>query len=156
MTEEVALQSINYIAENCPPNTGIIFFGGEPLLRKDLIKKTIEYAQQQKDYYHYKITTNGTLLDENFLYYATKVGLQISISIDGNETAHNTYRRTKADEPTFHIVIEKAKLLLKHQPYAKCLMTITPETLSYYCESVDFLIKCGFKYIIVSIDYTGN
>jgi len=161
MSEEIAFQSIDYIAEKYPVNTGIIFFGGEPLLKKDLIQKTISYAEEKNakektNYYHYKVTTNGLLLDEEFLQYANKAGLQISISIDGNQQAHNTFRRLKNGEPTFLILEKKIELLLKYQPYAKCLMTISPETVSYYEDSVKYLINCGFKYIIASLDYTGN
>jgi uncharacterized protein len=156
MCSETAFKSIDYIAENCPTNTGIIFFGGEPLLKKDLIRQTIEYAEQKSDYYHYKVTTNGLLLDEAFLQYAHSANLQISISIDGNEQAHNTFRRFLDGTPTFKILEEKIHLLLKYQPYSKVLMTVTPETVCHYADSVEHLVKCGFKYIIVSLNYAGN
>ena len=156
MSKEVAFQSIDYIATSCPPNTGIIFFGGEPLLKKDLIKETIEYAEKKSNYFHYKVTTNGLLLDEDFLKYANSANLQVSISIDGNEQAHNTFRRFQDGQPTFEIVKEKIGLLLKYQPYSKVLMTVTPETVCYYSDSVEYLVKCGFKYIIVSLNYKGN
>jgi uncharacterized protein len=156
MTQEAAFQSIDYIANNCPANTGIIFFGGEPLLKKDLIKETIAYCATKSSYYHYKVTTNGLLLDEEFLKYANSAGLQVSISIDGNEQAHNTFRRFTDGKPTFEILQEKIKLLLKYQPYSKVLMTVTPETVAYYSESIEYLVKSGFKYIIVSLNYAGN
>jgi uncharacterized radical SAM superfamily Fe-S cluster-containing enzyme len=74
MTQETAFQSIDFIADQYPINTGIIFFGGEPLLKKDLIKETIAYCKSkeksQEAYFHYKVTTNGILLDEAFLEYA--------------------------------------------------------------------------------------
>jgi len=161
MTEDVAFRTIDYIAENYPVNTGIIFFGGEPLLKKQLIKDTISYAEsfRKKDcnvYFHYKVTTNGILLDEDFLKFASSTGLQVSISMDGNEKAHNTHRKFNNGEQTFDIVLEKARMLLKFQPYAKVLITISPETLKYYADSVEFLIDIGFRYIIASLDYSGN
>lgn len=151
-----AFQSIDYIAANYPTNTGIIFFGGEPLLKKDLIKESISYSKTKSNYYHYKVTTNGLLLDEEFLKYANLANLQISISIDGNEQAHNTFRRFTNGTTTFNILEEKIQLLLKYQPYAKCLMTVSPETVSYYYDSIEYLLKSGFKYIIVSLNYAGN
>lgn len=156
MSEDTAIQSIDFIASNYPLNTGIIFFGGEPLLKKDLIKKTITYAEQKKANFHYKVTTNGTLLDEDFLIYAHDVNLQISMSIDGNEKAHNTFRKFKNGILTFDILQDKIKLLLKFQPYSKCLITVSPETVIYYAESVEYLLNIGFKYIIVSLNYAGN
>jgi len=156
MSKETAFKSIDYIAKNCPTNTGIIFFGGEPLLQKELIQETIAYAETKSDYYHYKVTTNGLLLDEAFMQYAHSANLQVSISIDGNEQAHNTFRQFPDGQPTFHILQEKIQLLLKYQPYSKVLMTVTPQTVSHYSDSIAYLVKCGFKYIIVSLNYAGN
>lgn len=156
MSRQIACKSIDYIASHFPTNTGIIFFGGEPLLKKDIIQETISYSKTKSNYYHYKVTTNGTLLDEEFLNYANSVKLQISLSIDGNKQAHDTHRRFLNGQYTFNILEEKIQILLKHQPYAKCLMTVSPETVSSYSDSIEYLLKCGFKYIIVSLNYAGN
>lgn len=156
MSQMVAFQSIDFISEQYTTNTGIIFFGGEPLLKKDLIKETIEYSKTKPDYFHYKVTTNGLLLDSDFLEYANSVGLQVSISVDGNREAHNTFRRFPDGKPTFDLLKDKIELLLKYQPYAKSLMTVSPETVKYYSESVDYLLNLGFRYIIVSLNYAGN
>lgn len=156
MTRETAFKSIDYIAANYPTNSGIIFFGGEPLLMKDLIKESISYSKTKSNYYHYKVTTNGLLLDEEFLNYANKENLQISVSVDGNEQAHDTYRRRSDGKPTFKELEQKIKLLLKFQPYSKSLMTVSPETVSHYSDSVEYLFGVGFRYLIVSINYAGS
>jgi len=160
MEQETAYRSIDFIAKKYPINTGIIFFGGEPLLKKDLIKETIRYAKEKEKngscYFHYKTTTNGLLLDKEFLDFAETVNMQVSISIDGIEKAHNTFRKTREGIPTFSVLQEKIDLLLKYQPYSKVLMTVSPETLEYYAESVEYLLNRGFKYLIVSLNYAGN
>ena len=48
---------------------------------------------------------------------------------------------------------EKAKLLLSRKPYAPVMMTVTPETLELYAESVKYLYGLGFRYLICSMDY---
>ena len=160
MTSETAFGSIDFIAAHYPVNTGIIFFGGEPLLKKGLIRDTIEYAntisKKSGAYFHYKVSTNGTLLDRDFLEYARKTGLQVSLSIDGNEQAHNTHRKYSDGRPNFNDVAPKAGLLLEFQPYAKALMTVSPETLPHYADSFEYLMGRGFKYIIVSLNYAGD
>ena len=160
MTEETARQAVDFAAKMNPVNAGIIFFGGEPLLKKDLIKSTIEYCEKlQKEYrgmFHYKVSTNGTLLDEEFLEFADKSRLQVALSTDGIKPAHDKHRRTQAGEGTFDIVSSKIDLLLKKQPYANALVTISPETLPHYADSVEFLINRGFKYLIVSLNYAGD
>ena len=156
MSLQTAFRSIDFIAKKYPINTGIIFFGGEPLLKKDLIREAITYSRTKSGYYHYKVTTNGLLLDTGFLEYANKADLQVSISIDGNEQAHNTFRKFPDGSPTFGILNDKIDLLLQYQPYAKVLMTVSPETLIHYADSVEFLLKKGFKYIIVSLDFSSK
>jgi uncharacterized protein len=156
MSQQTAFQSIDFIAEKYPVNTGIIFFGGEPLLKKDLIRETIAYSRTKSGYFHYKVTTNGTLLDTDFLEYANKANLQISISVDGNEQAHNTFRRFPDGRTTFEILNGKMDLLLRYQPYTKVLMTVSPETLVHYADSVEFLLTKGFKYIVVSLDFSSK
>ena len=47
MSRDTAYRTIDFIAENYPVNTGIIFFGGEPLLKRDLIIDTINYSQEK-------------------------------------------------------------------------------------------------------------
>lgn len=156
MSEDTAFKTIDFIAENYPLNTGIIFFGGEPLMKKELIKNTIAYSKTKSGYFHYKVTTNGILLDTDFLEYANKEGLQVSISIDGNEKAHNTFRKYPNGNGTFDVLNEKIDMLLHFQPYAKVLMTVSPETLIHYADSVEYLLARGFKYLIVSLDFSSK
>lgn len=160
MTQEVAYASIDYIASHYPINTGIIFFGGEPLLKKELIKDTIAYCKHKeknsKAYFHYKVTTNGTLLDHAFLDFAKESELQVSLSIDGNRAAHDTFRKFPDGSSSFDLIEKKAALLLSYQPYAKALMTVTPESLPYYCDSVEYLLEQGFRYVVVSLNYAGS
>ena len=141
-------------------NTGIIFFGGEPLLRKDLIFKTIalsrDYEKKLGCSYHFKVTTNGLLLDEPFLQYAVRERLQVALSIDGVPLAHDRFRRTTDNKGTFETIEAKINSLLYYRPYAYALMTICPETLEYYCQSVEYLIDKGFRYIIASLNYAGQ
>jgi uncharacterized protein len=143
-----------------PRNTGIIFFGGEPLLRKDLIFKTIalcrDYEKKNGYSYHFKITTNGLLLDEPFLLQAARERLQVALSIDGIDLAHDRFRRTADNKGTFTTLEGKIDPLLYYQPYAYALMTICPETLEHYCNSVEYLINKGFRYIIASLNYAGQ
>lgn len=160
MTKETASKAIEYASKLSPVNTGIIFFGGEPLLKKDLIKSTIQLCKRlssEKGYsYHFKVTTNGLLLDEPFMKYANAVGLTVALSLDGNKDAHDKHRKGTTGRGTFDTLEPKIDLLLKYQPYASVLMVITPETVQYYTESVKYLVEKGFRYIIASLNYAGN
>ena len=160
MSREVAIKSIEYGFRLSPNNMGIIFFGGEPLLKKDLIKDIIEYSDNlyRGTAYksHYKITTNGILLDEEFLEYCKSSHLAVALSFDGIKEAHDLHRKTKNSNGTFDVLEQKLNLLLKYQPYASIYMTVSPETVKYYSGSVEYLIGKGVRYIITSLNYAGN
>jgi len=136
MSREIAFKSIEYIFKTSPNNLGVIFFGGEPLLKKDLIKDVIEFSDKlyrdSNFSNHYKITTNGILLDEEFLEYCNSSRLAVALSFDGIKEAHDYHRITKNGLGTFNFLESKLELLLKYQRYANIYMTISPETVKYY------------------------
>ena len=141
-------------------NTGLVFFGGEPLLRKDLICAAVEECekveQASSGTFHFKVSTNGLLLDQEFLTFAQKNRVHVAMSIDGVRYAHDRHRVDSGGKGTFSRVVKKAKLLLEYQPYASALMVVTPETVALYAESVRYLFSIGFKYIISSVNYAGK
>lgn len=160
MTMEVARKAVEYACQLDPLNAGIIFFGGEPLLRKDLIQSIISYChelQQTRGFQpHFKVTTNGMLLDEEFLKYSRTAKLSIALSVDGIRQVHDYHRRMSGGQGSFDIIDPKIALLLKYQPYASFYMVITPETVSQYCESVRYLFGKGVRYIVASLNYAGK
>ena len=140
-------------------SAGIVFFGGEPLLYKELICETIDYAnwkeKQAGCYFHYKVTTNGLLLDKDFLEYSRKNNLFIALSHDGVQAAHDRHRRDTEGRGTYETLARKAQMLLAARPYAPVLMTVNPDTARYYAESVEYLYNLGFRYLICSLNYAA-
>lgn len=73
MSFETAMRSIEECAAG-EENVGIIFFGGEPLLKAELIFQIIDACEvKAPQRFHYKVTTNGTLLTSEFVSRATAV-----------------------------------------------------------------------------------
>ena len=158
MTPEIVHAAIDLGARE-QQHCGIIFFGGEPLLCRDLIEDAIAYGeacQRQKPVrFHYKVTTNGLLLDDAFLRYAADHDLFIALSHDGVRAAQDKNRVAKNGETTFDRLEAVAKNLLRYRPYAPALMTVSWNTVPYYAEGVAYLYTLGFRYLICSIDYSG-
>mgnify|MGYP000871450532 CR=1 FL=1 len=165
MDEETAFRAVD-MAMGSGSSVGIIFFGGEPLLHKDLIRRTIQYGEKKQrelleqgrtgPHLHYKVTTNGLLLDEDFMEYSIKKNLFIAISHDGVREAHDAHRVDQSGSGTFDRLSRKVSLLLEYRPYAPVLMTINPDTVPYYAESVRFLYGMGFRYLICSLNYAAE
>ncbi len=88
--------------------TSIIFSGGEPLLRED-IYDLIEYASERG--LDVKISTNGTLIDEDTVKKLVKAGLRkVLVSLDGLRPETHEAIRGKG---TFEKVLKAIKLLKK-------------------------------------------
>lgn len=154
MTLEMAMRAIHAAGR---PDCGVIFFGGEPLLRLDLIKQVVAACEAEKDaHHHYKITTNGTLLDEDFLDYATANRIHVALSCDGIREAHNAHRLLEDGSGSFDAVVKWLGPLLKRQPYAPVMLTVNPDTIRYYVESVKWLADQGVRYIISSLNYAAD
>ena len=154
MTEEVLLKACD-LAFSKGLRAGLCFFGGEPLLKKDLIYKALDYCENKVKEtgmrFDCKMTTNGSLLDEEFLNRAVKANMGIGLSFDGK--AQDICRVFVGGSPTSAVVEEKAKLLLKYMPDATALATIAPQAVPYYAESVRYLHELGFKHISLVIAY---
>jgi uncharacterized protein len=162
MTQDIVDKSIEFATKIGGTNIGIIFFGGEPLLKKDLILyavekcKAIEISNKYQSHYHFKITTNGLLLDEEFLEFSRTAGIAIGLSLDGAKAAHDANRKFPNGKGTFDFIAPKLDLLLKKQPYTKIFQVINPNNVEYYADSVNFFVEKGFKYIISSLNYDAE
>lgn len=96
MPKETIRKSVDFIRDHHGEDTVFIsFYGGEPLLRFDLMKYAIEYAQEQitDQKIQFGFTTNLTLMTREIAQYLVQVpNLSIICSIDGPEEIHNASR----------------------------------------------------------------
>jgi len=154
MTEDVLLAACD-LAFSRGQRAGLCFFGGEPLLKKDLIYKALDYCEEKSGQtgirFDCKMTTNGSLLDEEFLKRAVRAKMGIGLSFDGR--AQDICRIFAGGKPTSSVVEEKARLLLSYMPEASALATIAPQAVPYYAESVKYLHELGFKHLSFVIAY---
>ena len=139
---------------------GIVFFGGEPLLQRGLIQSLVAHARElerrQAGRFHFKMTTNGVLLDEEFLEFSVRNDVLTAMSFDGTREAHDAHRRFPNGGPTFDQLVGKLRMLLAVRPYSSVLMVVNPDTAKYLAESVSFLLDLGCRYLIVSLNYAAD
>ena len=154
MTEEVLIKACD-LAFSKGTRAGLCFFGGEPLLKKDLIYKALDYCEAKSEEtgirFDCKMTTNGTLLDEEFLDRAGRSDMGIGLSFDGK--AQDICRVFVGGKATSSVVEEKAKLLLSRMPDSAALATIAPQAVPYYAESVKYLHDLGFNRVSFVLAY---
>lgn len=94
--------------------------GGEPLVRKDLCEE-MEYATNELGF-HWGMTTNGILLNDENIEKLKKANMEtISISIDGLEKTHDTFRGV----PGSYKIITNNINKLKKADFVKYLQVTT-------------------------------
>lgn len=122
MSWEVAKQTIDFLHQHSVDSNyvSINFYGGEPLLQFDLIKKCVEYCHKAfngKEHI-FGITTNGTLLTDEICKYMEKESFSILVSLDGIKSTNDKNRKFKfnSEKSTFDKVIKKLRYINDHYP----------------------------------------
>lgn len=110
----MAKKAIDFLKEHSKDRDTVTigFYGGEPLLEVDLIKKCVEYAQWKLKgkKIEYSITTNATLLTEEVISYLMLNDFFITVSIDGPREIQDECRKfLHSDKGTFDIVMKNLK-----------------------------------------------
>ncbi len=151
MTEETALKAIDMAVRNNDKSVGVSFFGGEPLLCKDLIYRCVEYSKRFDGVkFSWNMTTNGLLLNREFLEFARENKIFIAMSHDGLMTRAN--RLYSDGRNCLETLDSRLKLLLKYQPSAFIMATTTPETAGDVAESMKYLFERGVRRLNLAID----
>ncbi len=139
---------------------GIVFFGGEPLLCKTLIRDLVACARELERYragrFHFKVTTNGMLLDPEFLEFAVREDVFVALSFDGTQKVQDAHRRTPSGAGTFELLLPRLRMLLEARPYSSVLMVVNSDTAAHLTESVEFLLEQGARYLILSMNHAGS
>ena len=133
----------------------IDFFGGEPFLNFNLMKRIVKYVLSSDcGQVHFFASTNGTevhgdvqqWLRENRRY------IDVGLSADGIRQAHNINRSNSFDKIDFDF-------FAREYPSQPVKMTISEESLPYLAESVaflhekGFLVECNLAYLV---DWTSS
>lgn len=101
-----AQKAIDYVYKHRHPDRlSITFYGGEPLINFDVMRKCIDYCLENltdcKDL-SFSFTTNLTLMTKEIADYLAQVpNLGIVLSMDGPEDIHNRARVYRNNQPTF-------------------------------------------------------
>ena len=126
----------------------ISFYGGEPLLARKEIEYLVTYARTRvREIPHakvvFEITTNGTLLDADFVAFAKKNKILLALSHDG--MAQDPVRVDRGGHPTKEVVDQKLKMLLRAFPETIIMMTIHPDQADKFSASLKMFHDMGVR-----------
>ena len=118
MPFEVGKRALDFLIKNSGTrhNLEVDFFGGEPLMNFDVVKKLVKYAREkEKEYnknFRFTLTTNGLLIDDEVIDFANKEMSNVVLSLDGRKEVHDNLRKTITGQGSYDIIIPKFKKLV--------------------------------------------
>lgn len=127
MSFEVGKKALDYLIHNSGnrKNLEVDFFGGEPLMNWDVVKRLVEYGRSKEEEYNkrfrFTLTTNGVLLNDEIIDFCNKEMSNVVLSLDGRREINDMMRPSRGGQGSYD------KIVPKFQKFAK-----TRENKDYY------------------------
>lgn len=115
MSLETAKKAVDFLIENSGKRKVLEmdFFGGEPLMNLDVLKKTVYYAKEQGakvgKKFLFTTTTNALLLNDETIEFFNEEMENVVLSLDGRKEVHDAIRKSINGKGTFDLIIDKIK-----------------------------------------------
>lgn len=130
------------------------FFGGEPLMNWDVVKRLVEYgrtleAPNNKEF-KFTVTTNCVGLTDDIMDFINKEMDNVVLSIDGRPEIHDRMRPTANGKGSFELILPKALKLAKSRKQQRYYVrgTFSAHNLDFG-EDVLYLADQGFEQVSV-------
>ncbi|UCG95717.1 MAG: radical SAM protein [archaeon] len=147
MSKKVLFDAVDYLSRDKKPL--LKFFGGEPLLRFDLIKEAVEYSKKKGFDIRFSIVTSGVGLKTEMVKYLKENDIKVMFSIDGDRES-NIFRfpaKQNENHKRFSEIKNNLKTLINTGVDVFVNMVIFPQTLSRVQKNIRFLMGLGIKRI---------
>ena len=113
MSFEVGKRAIDFLVENSKnrKNLEVDFFGGEPLMNFDVVKKIVAYARSiEKEHnknFRFTLTTNGVLIDDDVIDFCNREMNNVVLSLDGRKEVHDRLRKDYNGRGSYDLIVPK-------------------------------------------------
>lgn len=150
---KTAKKAVGLFLKTKGKNKSLVFFGGEPLIKADLLKLVSGYAlkkaKKSKKNLNIGIETNGTLLTDDLLKFIEDKRINLSVSFDGKTQDKN--RRLINNRPSSKIVENNIKKIEKYHNTWKNLTIMTTTKGEGLMNSIKSLHNKGINRIKINI-----
>jgi len=119
MTYEVGKQALDFLMDHSGGRTNleVDFFGGEPLLNWDVVKRLVTYAREQEGprskRFRFTLTTNGMLVDDEVIDFCNREMHNVVLSLDGRREVHDRLRKDYAGHGSYDTIVPKFQKLVQ-------------------------------------------
>lgn len=156
MSFEVGKKAFDYLVKSSGKrvNLEVDFFGGEPLMNFDTVKKLVDYGRslekKHNKKFRFTITTNGVLLDDEKIDYINENMSNVVLSIDGRRSVNDNMRKTVNNKGSYDIIVNNFKNLIDKRGDKDYFArgTYTAYNLDF-AEDVKHMRELGFEKISV-------
>ena len=119
MSYEVGKRAFDFLIEKSGSrrNLEVDFFGGEPLMNWDVVKKLVAYARSiEKEHnknFRFTLTTNGMLIDDEVIDFLNKEMSNVVLSLDGRPEVHDHFRKDYKGRGSYDVIVPKFRRLVE-------------------------------------------
>ncbi|HOD07485.1 MAG TPA: radical SAM protein [Myxococcota bacterium] len=157
MSEEVMRRALRMGFDQPGELVNVGFFGGEPLLSFDLLKRgvamTLQLAREKQKKIRLILTTNGTLLDGERLEFLLKMKFRLAVSLDGPRAVHDSCRVDKNGYGTHERVVRNLTEALKRKPDIAVIAVAGPDRIRHAADALRYSASLGVRRHHTAIDY---
>lgn len=149
MTYEVGKQSILFGFENNYLGVlSVVFFGGEPLLQFDLIKRLVafsrEEAENRKKKVTFAITTNATLVTDEIALFLKENNFNVTVSIDGDKEDNDKNRYYSNRQGAYDKILRGVQKMQQYGVHLSARGTVTAHNINML-KNWKHLVGLGFS-----------
>jgi len=140
MSFEVGKKALDFLIANsgARKNLEVDFFGGEPLLNWEVVKRLVGYARSREveagKRFRFTLTTNGVLVDDEVIDFCNREMTNVVLSLDGRKDVHDNLRKTTNGQGSYDLVVPKFRQFVDARQGRGYYMRGT-----FTCHNTDFL-----------------
>ena len=118
MSFEVGKQAFDFLIANSGTrrNLEVDFFGGEPTLNLDVVKRLVAYAREVEGAagknFRFTFTTNGVALDGETMDFLNREMSNVVLSLDGRPEVNDHFRKNAAGKGSYEVIVPKFQQLV--------------------------------------------
>ncbi len=119
MSFETGRQALDFLMDHSGTrrNLEVDFFGGEPLMNWDVVKRLVAYARgveaERGKHFRFTLTTNGVLIDDDVIGFANREMDNVVLSLDGRKEIHDALRVDYAGNGSYDRIVPKFQELVR-------------------------------------------
>lgn len=161
MSLSIAKKIVDFIFKNTPSKEKIDigFFGGEPLLEFELIKKITETIENHpsfnKKLVELTVVTNGTIFSDEIADFLNEHHIGFCLSCDGPPFVQDTLRCLQDGKGSSSIVTNTIRRAKETLLSVLVNAVYHPQTFRYLPHVVEYLASLGLKRIYLNPDFSA-